>query len=156
MIDLYVALEPYSTPTTRGTSHLLPLPSYIYSRAPPLQRRYVAYSSKEKVAELVAPRPGTLKLVNSWFEHHGVPPNDLLSASYRFYRHVKTNEGLIVCAIGYVLPAALHGLVRTVVPDDVLCLPTHAEALTAQKLRRRTNGAGIEKACDGAIELRRW
>jgi tripeptidyl-peptidase-1 len=41
--------------------------------------------------------------------------NDLLGASYKFYRHVKTNE-TIVRTLGYALPAALDGHVQTVAP----------------------------------------
>ena len=99
--------------------------------------RYRAHLSREQVAELVAPHPDTLQLVHSWLEYRGVPSssisvshggdslklsgvpvpraNDLLGASYRLYRHVKTNE-TIVRTLSYALPVALDGHVRVVVP----------------------------------------
>ena len=102
-----------------------------------LRCRYRAHLSREQVAELVAPHPDTLPLVYSWLEHRGVPSssisvshggdslelsgvpvpraNDLLGASYRLYRHAKTNE-TIVRTLSYALPAALDGHVRVVVP----------------------------------------
>ena len=116
-------------------------PSRIFSRTyscvPLLRCRYRAHLSREQVAELVAPHPDTLPLVYSWLEHRGVPSssisvshggdslelsgvpvpraNDLLGASYRLYRHAKTNE-TIVRTLSYALPAALDGHVRVVVP----------------------------------------
>ncbi|KAI9457108.1 subtilisin-like protein [Lactarius psammicola] len=96
-------------------------------------RRYGAYLSKEQVAELVAPRPGTLEFINPWLRYHGVSSssvsmthggtmltvndvsvirvNALLGASYQLYGHVKTNK-TIVRAVGYALPAAPHGVVQ--------------------------------------------
>ena len=157
-IDLYVALKPHresalidalhevSDPNhPRHVSSLLPLlPSCIYSRKLPLQCRYGAHLTKEQVADLVAPRPGTLELVDSWLRHHGVPSssislthagttltlsgvsmtqaNALLGTSYRLYRHVKTNE-IVVRTIGYSLPAALHVLVQTVAPTTCFDSP---------------------------------
>jgi tripeptidyl-peptidase-1 len=104
---------------------------------PLLRFRYGAYLSKEQVADLVAPHPETLELVNSWFGYHGVPPssismthgggwltvagvsvsqaNKLLGASYLLYNHAQTNE-TIFRTIGYALPAVLHKHVQTIAP----------------------------------------
>ncbi|KAF8267952.1 subtilisin-like protein [Lactarius quietus] len=100
--------------------------------------------SKEQVAELVAPHPQTLDLVNSWLKHHDIPTssiamthggntlvlegvpmtqaNALLGASYQLYRHVQTNE-TIVRTVGYALPAALHKHVLTVAPTTSFTSP---------------------------------
>ncbi|KAH8982958.1 subtilisin-like protein [Lactarius akahatsu] len=134
-IDLYVALWPYRENA---------LIDELYEVSNPDHPRYGAYLSDEQVAELVAPRPGTFELVNSWLEYHGVSSssvsmthggttltlngvsvtqaNALLGASYQLYRHVKTNE-TIVRTIGYALPAALHGLVQTVAPTTYFASP---------------------------------
>jgi tripeptidyl-peptidase-1 len=42
-----------------------------------LRYRYGAYLSREQVAELVAPHPDTLELIDSWLEHHGVPSSSV-------------------------------------------------------------------------------
>ncbi|KAH8997754.1 subtilisin-like protein [Lactarius hatsudake] len=107
-IDLYVALKAHRENALIDTLH--------------------------QVAELVSPPSGTLELVSSWLEHHGIPSssvsmthggttltlsgvsiiqaNALLGASYQLYRHVETNE-TVVRTVGYALPAALHRLVQT-------------------------------------------
>ncbi|KAF8260099.1 peptidase S8/S53 domain-containing protein [Lactarius quietus] len=106
------------------------------SHVPLFRCRYGEHLSREQVAELVAPHPRTLKLVNSWLKHNGIPSssvttqggntlmlkavpvtkaNALLDASYQLYRHVESHE-TIVRTVGYGLPAALHEHVRTVVP----------------------------------------
>jgi tripeptidyl-peptidase-1 len=114
------------------------------SRVSLLQCRYGAYLSKEEVADLVAPHPGTLELVHSWLTHHGVPSssvsvthggttltldgvsvvqaNALLGTTYQLYRHVKTNE-TTVRTVSYALPAELHGLVETVAPTTFFPSP---------------------------------
>ncbi|KAH9017701.1 peptidase S8/S53 domain-containing protein [Lactarius hengduanensis] len=85
---------------------------------------YGAYLTREQVADLVAPRPETLLLVNSWLEHHGIysSPNTILGASYQLYRHVKSNE-TIIRTVGYALPAPLHWHVLTVVPTTSFVSP---------------------------------
>jgi tripeptidyl-peptidase-1 len=112
----------------------------MYSRVPPLFCRYGKHLSKEQVAELVAPHPDTLALVNSWLQYNGVPSssisvshggdwltlagvpvsqaNDLLGASYELYQHTKTKE-TIIRTVGYALPAVLHAHVRTVAPTTL-------------------------------------
>ena len=96
------------------------------------------------MAELVAPHPNTLELVNSWLEHHGIPSSSvsmthggntlmlkgvsvtnadtLLGASYQLYRHVERGE-TIIRTVGYALPAVLHGHVLTVVPTTSFASP---------------------------------
>ncbi|KAF8265630.1 subtilisin-like protein [Lactarius quietus] len=103
-----------------------------------LSHTYGAYLTKEQVAQLVAPHPDTLQLINSWLEHHHIPPsavsmthggswltvtgvpvsraNQMLGASYQLYRRSGTNDTTILRTIGYALPAMLHKHVRTVVP----------------------------------------
>ncbi|KAF8261113.1 peptidase S8/S53 domain-containing protein [Lactarius quietus] len=113
-IDLYISLKPQT----------------------PLATQYGEHLSKEQVAELVAPHSRSLKLVNSWLKHNGIPSssvttqggntlmlkavpvskaNTLLEATYQLYRHVESHE-TIIRTVGYGLPAALHEHVRTVVP----------------------------------------
>ncbi|KAH9172737.1 subtilisin-like protein [Lactarius sanguifluus] len=148
-IDLFVALK---------AQHENALIDTLYEVSDPSHPRYGAYLSKEQVAELVSPPPGTLELVNSWLEYHGVPSssvsmthggttltlsgvsiiqaNALLGASYQLYRHVETNE-TVVRTVGYALPAALHGLVQTVVPTTCFFTP-HTQW---QSPRKRSGGA---------------
>ncbi|KAF8268019.1 subtilisin-like protein [Lactarius quietus] len=105
---------------------------------PLLRCRYGAHLSKEQVAQLVAPDPTTLRLINSWLEHHHIPPssismthggswltvtsapmsraNEMLGASYQLFRPSGTNGTTVLRTIGYGLPAGLHKHVRTVVP----------------------------------------
>ncbi|KAH8997753.1 subtilisin-like protein [Lactarius hatsudake] len=118
------------------------------------RRVFSATPSLMHVAELVSPPSGTLELVNSWLEHHGVPSsgvsiiraNALLGASYQLYRHVETNE-TVVRTVGYALPAALHRLVQTVVPTTCFSTP-HTQW---QSPRKRPGGAtaGLKKPVSG-------
>ncbi|KAH8983891.1 peptidase S8/S53 domain-containing protein [Lactarius hatsudake] len=127
-IDLYIALRPQRENA---------VVDMLYKVSEPGHPRYRAYLTREQVADLVAPRPETLELVNSWLEHHNISSssvsmtyggntlalkgvsvsqaNTLLSASYQLYRHVKSNE-TIIRTVGYALPAALHWHVLTVMP----------------------------------------
>jgi len=178
-IDLYIALKSYSEnalidalyevsePTHPRHVHHRPS-SHAYSRVPLLRCRYGAHLSKEQVAQLVAPHPNTLELVNSWLEHHGVPPSSvsmthggntlelrdvsvaqadaLLDASYQLYRHVESSE-TIVRTVSYALPAALNGHVLTVVPTTSFATrPTQS-----QTTRNRSGGAaaGLAKSASG-------
>ena len=124
----------------------------MYSPVLPLRCRYGAHLSKDQVAELVAPHPDTLDLVHSWLNNYGIPissistthggntltltgvsiaqADELLNASYKVYRHVKTKE-TIVRTIGYSLPASLYGHVWTVAPT------THFASL---RVREQTSG----------------
>ncbi|KAF8258632.1 subtilisin-like protein [Lactarius quietus] len=124
-IDLYIALNPESENAL-------------------IDALYGKHLSKEQVAELVAPHPNTLELVNSWLQHHGVPSSSisvthgggtltlrgvpmtqadtLLGASYRLYRHIESND-TIVRTVGYSLPKVLHEHVLTVVPTTTFFPP---------------------------------
>ncbi|KAH9036795.1 subtilisin-like protein [Lactarius deliciosus] len=158
-IDLYVALKAHRENALIDT---------LYQVSDPNHPRYGAYLSKEQVAELVSPPPGTLEFVNSWLEYHGIPSssvsmthggttltlsgvsimqaNALLGASYQLYRHVETNE-TVVRTVGYALPAALHRLVQTVVPTTFFST-THTQW---QSFRKRSGGAtaGLKKPVSG-------
>ncbi|KAI9450598.1 subtilisin-like protein [Lactarius psammicola] len=134
-IDLHIALKP---------QHENALIDKLYEVSTPRSQNYGEHLSKEQVAELVAPHPDTLRLVNSWLEHHGVRPssvsrshgggwltvvdvpmsqaNNLLSASYQLYWHAKTNE-TIIRTISYGLPAELHSHVTTVAPTTYFSSP---------------------------------
>ncbi|KAH9062425.1 subtilisin-like protein [Lactarius vividus] len=150
-IDLYIALKAHRKNALVDT---------LYQVSDPNHPRYGAYLSKEQVAELVSPPPGTIELVNSWLEYYGVSSssvsmthggttltlsgvsiiqaNALLGASYQLYRHVETNE-TVVRTFGYALPAALHGLVQTVVPTTCFSTP-HTRWQSLRKRPDRTAG----------------
>ncbi|KAH8984530.1 subtilisin-like protein [Lactarius akahatsu] len=160
-IDLYVALKPEAHRENA-------LIDTLYQVSNPNHPRYGTYLSKEQVADLVSPPPGTFELVNSWLQYHGVPSssvsmthggttltlssvsiiqaNALLGASYQLYRHVETNE-TVVRTVGYALPAALHGLVQTVVPTTCFSTP-HTQW---QSPRKRSGGAtaGLKRPVSG-------
>ncbi|KAH8985804.1 subtilisin-like protein [Lactarius akahatsu] len=134
-IDLHISLKPQRENA---------LVDALYEVSEPGHPRYGAYLSKEQVADLVAPRPETFELVNSWLGHHGISSssdsmthggntlmlkgvsvaqaNTLLGASYQLYRHVKSNE-TIIRTVGYALPASLHWHVLTVVPTTSFVYP---------------------------------
>ncbi len=167
-IDLHLALKPhhenalidalYDVSDPRGTKYVLSntLPRTTYSHVPLLRCRYGAHLSKEQVAQLVAPHPDSLKLINSWLEHHGVPSssistihggswlkltgvpvsqaNGLLGASYQLYRRTGMNDSTILRTIGYSLPSVLHAHVQTVVPT------TYFASTRRQAPRRRSVG----------------
>ncbi|KAH9030915.1 subtilisin-like protein, partial [Lactarius pseudohatsudake] len=151
-IDLYIALQP------RRDSALIDCsPRGQHSRTPKARcpyhcstytciHLYGAHLSKEQVAELIAPRQDTLKLVHSWLEHHGVPSSsistshgggwltitgvsvsqadELLSASYQLYRHTGENATeVILRTVSYSLPAVLHAHVQTVAPTTYFAPP---------------------------------
>ncbi|KAI9439489.1 subtilisin-like protein [Lactarius psammicola] len=151
-IDLRIALKPHRENA---------LVNALYEVSTLDHSRYGAHLSQDQVAELVAPHPDTLELVNSWLEYYDVPPssistthggswltvtgvlvsqaNGLLGASYELYRHVATNE-TILRTIGYALPAALQAHVRTVSPTTYFGSPR-----TSRKaLHMRPGGAAEE------------
>ncbi|KAH9054087.1 subtilisin-like protein [Lactarius vividus] len=155
-IDLYIVLKPQ-----RENS----LVDALYEVSEPGHPRYRAYLTKGQVVELVAPRPETLELVNSWLEHHGISSsstsmthrgntltlkgisvtqaNTLLSASYKLYRHVERGE-TIVRTVGYSLPVALHGHVLTVAPTTSF-VSSRAQWQTPQNRSDRTVKATPEE-----------
>ncbi|KAH9070670.1 subtilisin-like protein [Lactarius deliciosus] len=146
-IDLRIALKP-------NREHALA--DAIHEVSNPKHPKYGSYLSKEQVAKLVAPHPYTLKLVETWLQHHGVSPsnvstshggnwltvtgvpvstaNELLGASYQLYRYAGTNE-TILRTVGYALPAALHVHVQTVAPTTYFGSP-----LTLRKSSRGHRG----------------
>ncbi|KAH9041189.1 subtilisin-like protein [Lactarius hengduanensis] len=156
-IDLYVALKAHNENALIDTLYKVSDPNHPRHVFTISSLIYGVYLSKEQVAKLVSPPPGTLELVNSWLEYHGVPSssvsmthggttltisgvsiiqaNALLGASYQLYRHVETNE-TVIRTVGYALPAALHGLVQTVVPTTCFSTP-HTQW---QSPRKRSSG----------------
>ncbi|KAH9062429.1 subtilisin-like protein [Lactarius vividus] len=163
-IDLYVALKAHRENALVDTLHKVSDPNHprhVFSATPSLM----------SVAELVSPPPGTLELVNSWLEYHGVSSssvsmthggttltlsgvsiiqaNALLGASYQLYRHVETNE-TVVRTVSYGLPAALHRLVQTVAPTTCFSTPhtrwqspgKRSGAATA-RLKKRVSGEPV-------------
>ncbi|KAH8980544.1 subtilisin-like protein [Lactarius akahatsu] len=128
-IDLHVALKPH---------HENALVDTLYKVSDPRSPKYGAHLSKEQVAQLVAPHPDTLDLINTWLRHHTVPSssistthggswlkltgipvsqaNELLGASYQVYRRIGTNDSTILRTVGYGLPSVLHSHVQTVIP----------------------------------------
>ncbi|KAH9165482.1 subtilisin-like protein [Lactarius sanguifluus] len=162
-IDLYVALKAHRENALIDTLYKVSDPNHprhVYSATPSLRH--------EQVAELVSPPPGTRELVNSWLEYHGVPSssvsvthggttltlsgvpiiqaNALLGASYQLYRHVETNE-TVVRTVGYALPAALHGLVQTVVPTTCFSTP-HTQWQSPRRCSDRAT-AGLKRPVSG-------
>ena len=105
------------TPGIQGTSSPPLFFSHLYSRVPLLFFRYGAFLSKERAADLVKPYPDTLELISARLVHHGIrsssistthgsawltvtevlvsEANQLLGASYQFYRNSKTNETIV-------------------------------------------------------------
>ncbi|KAF8275010.1 peptidase S8/S53 domain-containing protein [Lactarius quietus] len=139
-IDLYITLKPHSENALIDALYNVSTPDHpervLHFFPHPWTHIYGEHLSREQVAELVAPHPRALKLVNSWLKHNGIPSssvmtqggntvmlkavpvskaNTLLDASYQLYRHVESHE-TIVRTVGYGLPASLHEHVRTVVP----------------------------------------
>ncbi|KAH8997691.1 subtilisin-like protein [Lactarius hatsudake] len=144
-IDLYIALK---------SQHEDALSDTLYEVSEPTHPRHVnrhssahaygAHLTTEQLAKLIAPHPETLKLVNSWLVHQGIPSssismthggntltlkdvsitqaNALLNASYQLYKHVEHN-GTIVRTVGYALPAGLHRHVLTVAPTTSFFSP---------------------------------
>ncbi|KAI9453713.1 hypothetical protein BJY52DRAFT_1189412 [Lactarius psammicola] len=132
-IDLYVAFRP-----CRENA----LIDVLYEVSTLEHPKYGAHLSKEQVAELVAPHPDTLELVHSWLEYRGIPSSSVSvtrgGSSLKLTGARPDNE-TIVRTIGYALPTALHGHVRTVAPTTPFATPrTHW-----QKPRKRFSGAAV-------------
>ncbi|KAH9021339.1 subtilisin-like protein, partial [Lactarius pseudohatsudake] len=157
-IDLYIALKP------RRENALV---DALYEVSEPRHPRYRSYLTKEQVAKLVAPRPETLELVNSWLKHHGISSssismthggntlmlkdvsviqaNTLLGASYQLYRHTKRGE-TIVRTVGYSLPMALHWHVLTVAPTTSFVSPRTQWQTPRNRSDRAVNSTSGEPA----------
>ncbi|KAF8259985.1 subtilisin-like protein [Lactarius quietus] len=139
-IDLYITLKPHNENALIDVLYNVSTPGHpeqvLHSFPHKGTYIYGEHLSREQVAELVAPHSRTLKLVNAWLKHNGIPSpsvmrqggntvmlkavpvtkaSTLLNASYQVYRHVESHE-TIVRTVSYGLPAALHEHVRTVVP----------------------------------------
>ena len=156
---MIAALHEVSTPghPKHVISPLLHVCTYSYIHG----YRYGAHLSKAQVFELVAPHQYTSEIVGSWLKHHGIlsssvsvthggnwltitdvsvsKANELLGASYQLYRHAETNE-TIIRTVGYSLPVALHGHVRTVAPTTFFASPL----VLWQTPRKRSRSAGAE------------
>ncbi|KAH8992304.1 subtilisin-like protein [Lactarius hatsudake] len=165
-IDLHIALEPQ-----RKNAVVDALYEVSFPRSP----KYGAHLSREQLADIVAPHPDTLALVNSWLKHHGVHPssvsqshgggwltvadvsisqaNNMLSASYQLYRHAKTNE-TVIRTISYGLPVELHSHVKTVAPTTYFSSPRMLRH--TPRLRSRTGTmAAPAKAAAAWVDLGR-
>ncbi|KAH9000929.1 peptidase S8/S53 domain-containing protein [Lactarius hatsudake] len=157
-IDLYIAVKPRRENALVDT---------LYEVSQPGHPRYRAHLTKEQVADLVAPRPQSLELVNSWLEHHGISSssvsmthggntlmleavpvaqaNTLLGASYQLYRHVERGE-TIVRTVGYSLPAPLHWHVLTVAPTTSFVPPPAQWKTPRSRSDRAVNSTSGEPA----------
>jgi tripeptidyl-peptidase-1 len=82
-IDLHIALKPQRENVLIDALHEVSQPG---------NPKYGAHLTKEQVAQLVAPHPDTLGIVNSWLEYNA---DKLLGASYRLYRHAETNDTIL-------------------------------------------------------------
>ncbi|KAI9452793.1 subtilisin-like protein [Lactarius psammicola] len=171
-IDLRIALKPHSENALINALYQVSEPGnqrHNLFATPLLGAPVLIYGkhlSKEQVAELVAPHPDTLELINSWLEHHavssssismthggswltvsGVPvsqANELLGASYQLYRHTQVNE-TILRTVRYALPATLHAHVQTVAPT------THfASARMLQQMPRSHSGGAAVSPSEAA------
>ncbi|KAH9059179.1 subtilisin-like protein [Lactarius vividus] len=144
----------------------------LYEVSDPDHPRYRAYLSKEQVADLVAPHPDTLELINSWLDHLGVHPssvsrtlgswltltgvpvsraNDILGASYQLYNHLETNH-TVLRTISYSIPAALHEHIHTIVPTTYFGSPP----TEGRKLRMHPNStvwARAEAGPEDSVEV---
>ncbi|KAH9015057.1 subtilisin-like protein [Lactarius pseudohatsudake] len=157
-IDLHIALQP-----RRKNAVVDALYEVSFPRSP----KYGAHLSREQLADIIAPHPHTLTLVNSWLKHHGVHPssvsrshgggwltvadvsmshaNNILSASYQLYRHAKTNE-TVIRTISYGLPVELHSHVKTVAPTTYFSSPRMLRHTPRLSHRARTMAAPTKAA----------
>ncbi|KAF8265082.1 subtilisin-like protein [Lactarius quietus] len=138
-IDLRIALKPLNENALVEALYKVSSPNH-----PKHVSLYRSYLSQDQIAELVTPHSDTLELVTSWLKHYGIPTssvsmthsgswlkvtgvpvslaNELLGASYQFYRHVETND-IILRTMNYSLPEVLQDHVATVVPTTYFGLP---------------------------------
>ncbi|KAH8980549.1 subtilisin-like protein [Lactarius akahatsu] len=167
-VDLHVALKPHNENALSDALYKVSdprSPEHVLSNVPPrtmhshvllLRCGYGAHLSKEQVAQLVAPHPNALELINSWLRHYAVPSssistthggswlkltgvpvskaNELLGASYQVYRRIGTNDSTILRTVGYGLPSVLHAHVQTVIPATYFA----STGTLRQTPRRRT------------------
>ncbi|KAI9453203.1 subtilisin-like protein [Lactarius psammicola] len=160
-IDLHLALK------SQNENALI---DALYKVSDPKSLKYGAHLSKEQVAEIVAPHPDTLELVNSWLRHHGVhsssvsttlggnwltvtgvsvrQANVILGASYQLYRHVEVNA-TVLRTMNYSLPEALHEHVQTVVPTTYFGSPQTG----GKRPHMRPGAAAVARGNAGLGEL---
>ncbi|KAH9059184.1 subtilisin-like protein [Lactarius vividus] len=140
----------------------------LYEVSDPDHPRFRSHLSKEQVADLVAPHPDTLELINSWLDHLGIPPssvsrtlgswltltgvpvsraNDILGASYQLYNHLETNH-TVLRTISYSIPEALHEHIHTIVPTTYFGSPP----TEGRKLRMHPNSTVWARADAGPEE----
>ncbi|KAF8257822.1 subtilisin-like protein [Lactarius quietus] len=149
MINLYLALKPRHENALIDALNEVSDPKHPkHASSATLLRinvlTYGAHLSKEQAAELVAPHPDTLQLIDSWLEHYGIPSssvspshgggwlmltgvpvsqaNALLGASYQLYEHAETKDR-IIRTLGYALPVVLHAHVQAVAPTNYFGSP---------------------------------
>ncbi|KAH9053016.1 peptidase S8/S53 domain-containing protein [Lactarius deliciosus] len=131
---------------------------------PPAGTTTDLHISPERVTELVAQRPDTLELVNSWLEHHNVPSISathggnwltLTDVAVANKLHETNDSEVTLRTVFYSLPAALHARVQTVAPTTYFT----SSRMLWEKSRKRSGGAatGLDKGnigrmCDGDDE----
>ncbi|KAH9037083.1 subtilisin-like protein [Lactarius pseudohatsudake] len=165
-IDLYIALKSHRENALRDT---------LYQVSEPSHPRYGAHLTNEQLAELIAPHPETLELVNSWLVHQGIPPssismthggdtltlkdvpitqaNALLNATYQLYRHVE-HGGTIVRTVGYALPVGLHRHVVTVAPTTSFFSPPPRTQWHAPLNGSDGEAARVVRAASGELAMK--
>ncbi|KAH9044190.1 subtilisin-like protein [Lactarius hengduanensis] len=128
----------------------------LYEVSEPGHPRYRAHLTKEQVADLVAPRPETLELVNSWLEHHGISSS---SVSMTHGGNTLKLKGVSVTQANTLLGAsALHWHVLTVAPTTSFVSPRTQWQTPRNHSSGETVGTSevcIGRARDDAIEPRK-
>ncbi|KAI9431520.1 subtilisin-like protein [Lactarius indigo] len=161
-IDFRIALKPNNEDVVIDALHNVSNPRHP---------KYGAHLSKDQVSKLLAPHPGTLELVRSWLEHHGVlssfsvtqsgnwlkliglplsQADNLLGASFQLYRHIDTND-TILRTLSYALPDVLHTHVQTITPTTYFGPPRTQR----QAPRMRPGGVTEAQAKPESKELAR-
>ncbi|KAH9060350.1 subtilisin-like protein [Lactarius deliciosus] len=170
-IDLYIALKSHRENALRDTLYQVSEPTHprhvhCHSSA----HAYGAHLTTEQLAELIAPHPETLELVNSWLAYQGIPSssisithggdtltlkdvpitqaNALLNATYQLYRHVE-HGGTIVRTVGYALPVGLHRHVVTVAPTTSFFSPPPPTQWDAPLNGSGGEAVGLVRAASG-------
>ncbi|KAI9435722.1 subtilisin-like protein [Lactarius indigo] len=158
-IDLHFALKPHRENA---------LIDALYEVSDPDLPKHVLL---EQVADLVAPHPETLRLLNSWLQHGGVASpvsithgggwvtitdipvsqaNDLLGASYQLYRHTDANV-TVLRTLSYALPTALHAHIQTISPTTCFSAPPRKLQKTPHRDSKEEAAAMVKaKATSGS------
>ncbi|KAF8266364.1 peptidase S8/S53 domain-containing protein [Lactarius quietus] len=93
----------------------------LYEVSDPENLKYGAHLTKEQVADLLAPLPDTLELVNLWLKHRGVSSS--ISTTQGGSWLTLTGRNIVLRTVSYALPAVLHAHVDTVVPTTYFGSP---------------------------------